>query len=237
MSRYPHLFTIIEARNVVNTDEVEEFLSQFKPEKPEIQKWIKSNLRNWIINEQKARKYSKKPGESSPEWLKKAYESGADLVEVELNRTLKDRIDHTLDWLETRGPENLTRMTPTEAFKQAKEWVSKLKGVKGKDTDKDSKLIVTLEDGWGAYALTSEMGVVREGTKMNICLKDKENRYWDKVKEGRIFLVSIRDSKGEPHATIEINSDGSIDQIKGNSNLPVKPEYHKYVQEFLKKNS
>ena len=53
----------------------------------------------------------------------------------------------------------------------------------------------------------------------------------------QIKIYSLRDTKNEPHATIEIQQQPvkSIHQIKGKANKEIVAKYHKYVSDFIDK--
>lgn len=84
-----------------------------------------------------------------------------------------------------------------------------------------------------------------EGDTMGHCV----GGYCDPVFNSRQRIFSLRDSKGQPHVTIEMQPAGSekigdikagltknweIHQVKGKGNLKPKDEYIPYVQDFIK---
>ena len=86
-----------------------------------------------------------------------------------------------------------------------------------------------------------------EGDTMGHCV----GRYCDDVASGQSQIFSLRDAKGEPHATIEVepyrgqapkDDDGNylenvpsrIVQIKGKLNRAPNPEYLPFVQDFVR---
>ena len=239
--QYKHLKTIVEARNVVNTDEIDKFLSQFSPEREEVKTWVKRNLRNHLINEAEGRPYGRAPSSDSPEWLKKAYESGAELFEVILNNDLRGKIEHIIHFLDARGPERLSKMSFKDAERGAEAWLKSTKTEKNikkqKDVEGDIEKLADLSDGHAAYQLKTKDAIVREGTKHAVCLKDPNMGYHRQVEEGRLFLVSIRKPEGRVSAILAITPEGRILEMKGYANGPVESEDRKYIHEFLKKMS
>lgn len=225
---------VATARNVVNQSEIDEFLKSLIERNPEVTKWIKSNLRNYILNSLSAEKYNKKPTKSDPEWLHKAYQSGVDLWEVRIDRSFTDEIHHAIDWIIAQNFKDTTKVSVDEAIKQSKEWVDKLESKGGKDTPADSEVVHKFDDGFVIKRIKSSDGLVREGSKMQHCLKDPGMGWDKKVKSSGLIILSLRDKNDEPHCTMEITKSGEVHQIKGKQNKALAPKYHKYVQDFLK---
>lgn len=225
---------VATARNVVNQSEIDEFLKSLIERNPEVTKWIKSNLRNYILNSLSAEKYNKKPTKSDPEWLHKAYQSGVDLWEVRIDRSFTDEIHHAIDWIIAQNFKDTTKVSVDEAIKQSKEWVDKLESKGGKDTPADSEVVHKFDDGFVIKRIKSSDGLIREGSKMQHCLKDPGMGWDKKVKSSGLIILSLRDKNDEPHCTMEITKSGEVHQIKGKQNKALAPKYHKYVQDFLK---
>lgn len=60
---------------------------------------------------------------------------------------------------------------------------------------------------------------------------------WPAIESGDAKIYSLRDDKGRPHVTIEVDSSGevpSITQIKGKSNRAPKEDYVPFVQDFIR---
>lgn len=88
---------------------------------------------------------------------------------------------------------------------------------------KDVKKIMDLPDGLTAYELTSPEALDFESDNMGHCVG--RGGYDAGVKDGSKKIYSIRDAKGEPHATLEVRGN-KVHQIKGKAN---KALIHKYV--------
>jgi hypothetical protein len=77
-------------RNVINQKEIDQFLSQFRAKKPETQKWLKANLRNFLISDhEEVEKVSRIPSDA-PQWLKNAFTRGDELFTVSFSKEFKD---------------------------------------------------------------------------------------------------------------------------------------------------
>jgi len=77
--------------------------------------------------------------------------------------------------------------------------------------------------------------LANEGNAMGHCV----GGYCGDVAAGKSRIFSLRDAKGNPHVTIETTPGidpfgGTIEQIKGNSNLKPNDEYLPAVQDFIR---
>ena len=86
-----------------------------------------------------------------------------------------------------------------------------------------AKKIMDLPDGLTAYELTTPESLDFESDNMGHCVG--RGSYDAGVKNGTIKIYSIRDARGEPHATLEVRGT-KVHQIKGKAN---KALIHKYV--------
>lgn len=96
-------------------------------------------------------------------------------------------------------------------------------------------------DGWKIVKVSSANNLQVEGNKMRHCV----GSYADKVQDGTVEIVSLRDAKNEPHVTVEIIlssyswpvsgqlSSGLVQQIKGVDNSDPKPAYKAKLKEFF----
>lgn len=75
--------------------------------------------------------------------------------------------------------------------------------------------------------------LAEEGNTMGHCV----GGYWQDVVSGGTRILSLRDSRGGSHVTVELVTDGkgtSIEQIKGKQNAAPVEKYLPYVQDFVK---
>ena len=174
---YPVLAEIVLARNVINVDEIEKFVNEFRTEKPSVDKWLRANLRNWLIRDSEAGELKLKPDEPGlkelPSWAKKAVEQGEALYDVVIDKPLRDKIDHVIDYLKSDdAPKRLDALTVPEAMKQADAWTKMLtkKKVNPLDAAEGEKIIKKYPDGFTWRELTNEAALSREGTEMGHCV-------------------------------------------------------------------
>ena len=154
---------------------------------------------------------------------------------IETNNVSIDRqgeLEHIIDYLESRRkPLKLRRMSMEQALRLSKEWTKRLEK-KGQDIkEKDGDVLPFLEfekTGFKIVQLVGDSAFKREGALMRHCV----GSYYGK--EG-VKIYSLRDPLNNPHCTIEITEDESIQQIKGKGNGPIHPDYINFIVAFLKK--
>jgi len=101
---------------------------------------------------------------------------------------------------------------------------------KGKEKQ-DKEVIMTFKDGFKVLRLLTPAALDEEARYMGHCVGQS---FYDKcVEDGSVLIYSLRDRKGEPHATIEVR-DGKVIQCKGKSNRLLVSKYCPYVQDFVK---
>ena len=235
---YPVTAEIVLSRNVINVDEIEEFLSAYKhPDKPAVDKWVQNNFRNWLIRDYDGAGEMRLQPDSPelktfPDWAKKAVEKGETLYGVSFDKPLIDKLEHVIDYLMSdEAPKRLDALTVPEAMKQADAWTKMLtkKKVNPLDAAEGEKIIKKYPDGFTWRELTNEAALSREGTEMGHCV----GSYWREVQNGKTQIYSLRDTKNQPHITIEV-SDNSLVQIKGKGNAAVASQYRAHGQDFVR---
>ena len=228
---FPVLAEIVEARNVANLDNIEEFIQDKKINDPRIDKWLETTLRKFIIRDYEATEEVEEAEPDSPEWLKKSLEKGEEVVNVIITRNLEGQVEHIIDWLRADvSPKNLEAVSFPEALKQSEDWLKsiKKKKVNKNEAEEGETVLKTYPDGYTWRELTGKEALNREGKEMGHCV----GSYFARVQEGTRIL-SLRDPKNEPHCTIEITPGGRVAQIKGKANKSVVEKYRGYVQDLL----
>lgn len=175
---------------------------------PQVKQWIDSNYQNFV----------KKNGASA---------------------ISKGQLDHIIDWMESpeasRYLARLNRISVPAALELANKWTYQINKANEKLKEQNSDLgglevVKRFDDGYFIAKLVSKEAFQKEGVKMGHCVAS----YYTDSDEVDFEIYSLRDSKNEPHCTIEFTkSNKTIDQIKGKANQLVVEKYHKYVVEFL----
>lgn len=228
--RFPALAAIVMGRNVANVSSIEDFLKSFHGDNSEINRWLDTTMRKWLIRDfDKTTPY--KAQDSDPEWMK----GKEDLILVKLDDDIRGKVEHVVDFLKAQAAQNpdlkLNNFQAVEAFKQAAQWMEALMKKKIEEEVPGKDYEILLEDGpYRWVKLISENALAREGRLMGHCV----GGYWPQVKTGVVEIYSMRDSKNEPHVTIEYQSKRSeINQIKGKQNKALKDEYRPTMVNFL----
>lgn len=97
-------------------------------------------------------------------------------------------------------------------------------------------LMIQFPDGWKLVNVPSQ-DLKNEGSLMGHCVGGED--YEAAVRRGGTKIVSLRDPRGWPHATIEIKKDPhgtnwwDVRQVQGKGNAPLLDKYKPYVRQFL----
>ena len=228
--RYIKVYVTVTARNVLFSKRTEDFLKglQDRAANINVKKYIKSNLRNWLINSFKGVKRVNKAKSSDPDWLKAALERGEDVYNLSLSSKDMETISHWVDYLNTLNGD-ISRISIPQLEKKVKEWEESFAKQKADEED-GIELVHRYSDGFSWVRVFGKDSLNREGKLMNHCV----GSYYKQVEDGYTSIYSLRDKSNKPHCTIEL-SRNKIEQIKGNSNKPVKEEYKKYILDFVEK--
>ena len=141
----------------------------------------------------------------------------------------------SLDYLKT----NSKYETFEDTLKSAQEWHENMeKLARNKVIDEKmyqeslsgTKFIMDLPNGMKAYQLITSQALDFEGKYMGRCIG--QGSYDRGVSDGSIKIYSIRDSNGEPHATLEVRGQ-DVYQCKGKGNRTPVQRYIPAVQGFV----
>jgi len=140
-------------------------------------------------------------------------------------------IEHIIDFLNSdKAPTRLKKMSYTQAKEGSEKWQKTL--VKQArniiESDDDVEVIIDFDNGTKFVQLTGKSAFLREGKLMGHCVAS----YYGK--EG-VKVYSLRDSKNNPHCTLEVVGENNVQQIKGKGNGSIHPNYIKYIIRILQK--
>jgi hypothetical protein len=198
---------VVYGRNIANQDIINRWLKTLKKEtdKPQIHKWLKSNLRNYILNKYGMVTKVRVAKPKDPDWLKEAIDRGEEVFNVKIGRPFENEIKHVLDYFKSLDDRELNKL--------AKE------------------IVRTYKDGFNWKRLLTAQALNREGRLMKHCV----GSYANDVKKNRTRIYSLRDPENKPHLTVEMNPKlTEIQQMKGFANNPIKPKYISYAKDFIK---
>ena len=231
--KYTIFYTEILARNTYLDPGVDDFLNELQERalNDKVKKYIKSNIRRYLINDFKANKLTKAPV-NAPQWLKDSIIKGEEVFTLDLSSKDKQVFNHWIDYLNTL-PENkdLSKISIPQLITHVKEWDKTF--AKNKADEEDGiKVIKEYPDKYKWVNVFGENSLNREGKLMNHCV----GSYYDSVKKNKVQIFSLRDNNNKPHITIEYGlRDKLIEQIKGKNNEPPVEKYMKYLEDFLTK--
>jgi hypothetical protein len=139
---------------------------------------------------------------------------------------------YIIDWAQKDRP-NIFNYSFEDAFEASKNWHETFKNKDNKkifEEDKDEERVVyKCKDGEHYFMLLNPSDLKIEGDVMSHCV----GSYTSKVSSGRSLIISLRDRKNQPHATIEIDiKTSSVVQVRGKANSTPIPKYMKLITEF-----
>jgi hypothetical protein len=239
---------VMNERNVINTDEIDDFVVKISQRNhvrdKQIHQWLQTTLRKYLINDypsvgQATDGFIQSRPEYQAPWVDQALERGEKLYKVYLGGGLPQSIDHVIDYLtQAMDPpddfppdlkiRDLTRLSVQDAVDKSNDWTEWLnnRDMRG-DVAAGEKEIVKLSGGYRAVQLTSAAALDLEGKSMQHCV----GSYAHELTQGT-EIYSLRDSSNNPHVTFEIKDKG-VKQIKGKQNQPPVERYRKPCIEFL----
>ena len=232
---------VVLARNVINQDEVGDYINTKIAEHPAIDTWFDKVLRKWIINKAPTVKFKGATQDGMPDWLKKSISDNT-AEQVVIDEKLDNEIAPIIDYLEHLKNEkpnlDLTRVSFDQAAAGSKKWHEDLakKATRAKPIEEDgTKVIHVFPNGYYWVKVTGLQSMKREGQIMGHCVGGYN--YFQHSLGGRKEIYSLRDPKNVPHVTIEVDTKPghvTINQIKGKANLAVNADYLPMVEAFLK---
>lgn len=225
------VYVVMYARNVLFSRATETFLKNLADrvaENPQVKKYIKSNLRTWLINDYPDVKRIRKAGSQDPEWLHDALERGDDVYSLDLDDDeIEELITEWIYYLNTLSGDISRISIPQLKVKYENYVENKFK----EDYRNGEEVVHSYSDGFTWKLVFGESALKREGELMNHCVGD----YCSAVSKGGVKIYSLRDAWNKPHVTLEVRPNGTLQQAKGNSNKAIKVDYVPYVIDFLRR--
>ncbi len=144
------------------------------------------------------------------------------------------KLREIIDWAQSTSP-NIMSMTYEECLEESKKFHDELQNHivfdKGEKVDK-RRIVYQCQDNEHFFYSLEPKELKREGNLMNHCIYSN-NLYAEKIKKGKIKIISLRDNKNIPHVTCEINLlNGVATQVSGYENTEPEPKYLDLITEF-----
>lgn len=184
------------------------------------------------------------PPDKLPDWAKTALENGEELhwfdtVQV-MRRPLWQAVETVILWFNTWPADDkrlrrIDRINFDTAIAGAAMWFRNV-SENIWDYVKDKPPVVkTYENGFRWVRLVTALHFEREGRMMGHCIAS--GSYYDRWRSAKSEYYSLRDSRNEPHCTVELAIDmrkkGSVIQCKGKTNRKPAANYQPYLRRFF----
>jgi len=237
--------------NVINIPDIDNYLKDIAQNMPteELEKWFTPRAKKYLINSDEDNAIITHFSNKAEPWMKQRQKEGVVLHSFKPSTNLDVKFIHLTDWLvdlyyvargeKTPDEQTINRAKRTikglnntsmgQAFAQAENWLSKKNSgkVDGYVSPTDEKGLIEImpfgEYMW--YQLTDDECMDREGNIMGHCTNSDSQPYKALVRAKQIQIYSLRDKNNFPHATIEVNQDGKLEQVKGKGNHPPVAKY------------
>ena len=121
--------------------------------------------------------------------------------------------------------QRLDRIALPDAIEQAARFRAMADSLAG---SQDPNTLMSFDHGYRMVLLRSAKDLKVEGRQMRHCAAS----YLDDLQLGS-DLISLRDARGRPHVTLEVQGGQWVQQVKGKANGPVAPRYRPMVLAFL----
>ena len=236
--------------NVINTNDIQTFLADVSStlHTDELKKWFIDRGKKYLINSEDVNTVITQFSSTAEPWMKKAVKRGDTLYRFMPSPDLRVKMDHAVDYLNAlsdtatgtkeadqqaksraeKALKGLRNASMAQAIEASEKWTqevnlrAKKRQERGQVSAQDEEgLEVVMNYGDLTWVrLTQRDCLDREGQVMGHCVAS----YWDKVKDGRTTIFSLRDPQNNPHATVEV-SGGALIQVKGKQNTPPVAKY------------
>lgn len=138
--------------------------------------------------------------------------------------TMMEALNYIRDWYEGVSP-NISNYTLESAYEESRRWHLQLanqKEISDYKDDPDEENVIYRHGKFKIVSITKNHDLQIEGAKMGHCVGS--GGYYNRL-TGDYKILSVRDEKNEPHATMELDGK-QLKQIKGKQN---KTPIDKYV--------
>lgn len=218
---------------VLRTDEGKKVLEWMKglPEQVD-------DLLPWMVREYKKRRLVPAMAGDDVIGMERTVQEDSDVDEIADGTLLLDgeTLSHWADWFNSTSPTrrgvDIMQLTTEQFQDKIKEWDEELSS-KMEDAvvyEGAGTVVYAFPDGWTMRDVSPEE-CKDEGDQMGHCVGG--HGYPDAIRRGEIKIVSLRDPKNRPHATLEVKSNGHVEQIQGKENRHPISDYRRRVRTFI----
>ena len=218
-------------RNIVNIQEVKDYLDSVRSENNEIKKWLNTVVKNYII-----KTHSNIVPLSEEELSNIPFKNKEGLSRVILDEELKGKIEHIMGFLSEQPIRSWVNVPFDEMYRLANEYLAKK--IKEEEIDlnyDNTKILYESINGYKWVEVLDGASLKREGKLMNHCVGFFVNE--SHLEQNNEVIYSLRDDKNQPHLTMKYSPNlNSVVELKGNSNSYIDSNnfrYLEYLQDFL----
>jgi hypothetical protein len=236
-----NLFPLNE-RNVANIPELEDCIDIICKLTPyqEVKTWFQKRYLYYLKELYPVTKPVTSVDPDSPDWLQKALDRGDEVIEVSLSSHTMEEVSKILDCftqlydlsefdLDSKRLLEKLLKTPMD-----KDFLDRIQDIMDNLAKAGIELVPGIvTSGYKWFKLKSPKAIKTEGEILGLCLKDERLDYAGKVRRGEVTLYSMRKHTNDPKATMEVDRNGLIVQVKGLHDEPPKGEYIKPCIEFI----
>ena len=238
--------------NLIDPQSIDTYLDSFLPSDPVAATHLKTALARMLARRPENTQVLRELPEDAPEWLRKKWPNGGPYHRFEPNNELNDKVRHIADWLkiavqdddpwlhqlETNGqPKRLLHLTSLEEATAEADRDMHIRNrrlaIQLGNGHEGEEMVAAMADGFRIVKLTTPEALDREGVKMGHCIG--QGAYDEDLLDGTSEFYSLRDSKNQPHATLQIHAEKhAVVQCQGKGNKAPVPRYLPYLQAFLR---
>ena len=254
---------VLLERNAINNDQPyggQDAISQLiqtlqgRANTDSARKWLASALRRYLVErhpdvtdvtDQVVQAVAAQRWTGLPPWMKKdpakllqRLQGGEQIFVVNLSQEFRNALTGLVDYLNSLGDRNLARLSAEDAFQHAEQWHADI-AVRAKKQAVDAQEdwanvhpVMHWPDGYEMVRLTSEKALDYESDRLNHCVG--RGGYDKGVREGTIFIYSLRNEANQPFVSLEVNpATKEVKQIKSTANGAPPDTVWSHIKDFI----
>ena len=238
--------------NLIDPQSIDAYLEGFLPSNPSAATLLKHALTRALSKRAENLRVMTDLPDDAPDWLKAKWPEGGPYHRFEPDYGLDDKVRHIADWVSAAAVNQAPWLNDVDGTKPIR--FKKLNTIElaTAEADKDMRLankgmveqlklvppgegettVKELDNGFRIVQLTTITSLDREGAAMGHCIG--QGGYDQRLADGSRQFFSLRDSKNQPHASLEIDTmENAVLQCQGKENRSPVARYLPYLQKFL----
>jgi hypothetical protein len=145
-----------------------------------------------------------------------------------------ETLGHWADWFKSKSPTrrgvDIMQLTTEDMVNKIGEWDEELAANMDQAVADEGagEVVYRFPDGWTIRDVRPEE-CGDEGEQMGHCV----GSYAERVRRGDMKILSLRDPSNNPHVTMEVLPDGTVNQIQGKENQHPVGKYRRRIRTFI----